>query len=462
LSQLVVVANRLPVNGAGPEGPWEPSPGGLVRAVLPAVHREQGAWVGWAGFPGTAPEPFEYDGVHLTPVALSAEEHAGFYDGMANTTLWPLYHDGIRPSVFEPAWWNAYEAVNRKFAEAAAASVSRGGAVWVHDYQLQLVPAMLRELRPDVRIGFFLHIPFPARELFARIPWREGILEGLLGADVIGFQRRAGAENFATCARELVGAEGDIPNLTFQGRRVIAEPHPISIDVREIESIAERGDVQLQADLLRRRLGRPRTLLLGVDRLDYTKGIDARLRAFASLLESGRLDPTSTVLVQVAVPTRGGVGEYAEMRQEVERLVGEINGRFASLGEPVVHYLHRNLELEDLVACYLAADVLLVTPFADGMNLVAKEFVAARVDDRGTLVLSEFAGAADDLPEAMPANPWDQLALSNAIMEAVAMPPEESSLRMRALRARLAVNDVAQWNDRFLARLRAPVLAKAS
>jgi trehalose 6-phosphate synthase len=452
-AELVIVANRLPVNGAGPEGPWASSPGGLVRAVLPAVRRASGAWVGWAGFVGDAPAPFEHEGVQLVPVGLDQSQHDRSYDGFANATLWPLYHDAIRRSVYDADWWTGYVEANTAFAEAAARTAARGAMVWVHDFQLQLVPSMLRALRPDLRIGFFLHIPFPARELFGRLPWRQEVLEGLLGADVVGFQRASGAENFATCARQWAGATGDLPNLTWRGRRVVAEAHPISIDVAEIEGIARRTDVQVRAQLLRRRLGRPRTVLLGVDRLDYTKGIDARLRAFGSLLDSGAVEPRSCVLVQVAVPTRGGEGEYAEVRKEVERLVGELNGRHGGLGEPVVSYIHQSLSLDELVSCYLAADVMLVTPFADGMNLVAKEFVAARVDGGGALVLSEFAGAADELVQAVPANPWDEAGLAEAMLRAMALTGAEQRSRMAHARATVAGNDVARWGDRFLDRL---------
>jgi trehalose 6-phosphate synthase len=458
---LVVVANRLPIHATTPEGPWQASPGGLVRAVLPTL-QAGGAWVGWGGFTGDPAPITEHAGVPLVPIGLSDAEYSGFYEGFSNSTLWPLYHDAVRPATFDAEWWKTYVTVNERFADAAAEIAGPRAAIWVHDYHLQLVPAMLRERRPDLRIGYFLHIPFPPRELFQRLPWRAELLHGMLGADVIGLQRASGAENFAAAARQWGGATGDEPNLVYEGRRVLVEAHPISIDVEEIERMAVDPAIQLDAQVLRRRLGRPKVVLLGVDRLDYTKGIDARLRAFGSLLEEGRLPRGQSVLVQVAVPTRGGRGQYGEVRNEVERLVGELNGRFGSLGAPAVHYLHQNLTLEELVPCYLAADVMLVTPFGDGMNLVAKEFVAARVDGGGRLVLSEFAGAADELPQAVPANPWDDCSLADAIMAAVEMPEAEARARMASARAGLATRDVNRWAERFLARLTVAPLARVS
>jgi alpha,alpha-trehalose-phosphate synthase [UDP-forming] len=458
---LVIVANRLPVRRT-PDG-WVESPGGLVRALTPVLQGQRGGWVGWAGETGEAPEPFSHDGVFLEPVSMSAEEHEQFYEGFANDTLWPLYHDAIRPSTFDQTWWEAYVTVNRRFAERTAQLVAPGGLVWVHDYQLQLVPKYLRELRPDARIGFFLHIPFPPQELFMRLPWRDEVVQGLLAADIVGFQRRMGAENFAAVARRLVGATGEPPFVEYEGRRVRVGAYPISIDVAEFESIAARPEIGRQAAELRQRLGSPSRVIVGVDRLDYTKGIDVRLEAFRDLLAARATMPSDApgypgpdyVMVQVAVPTREGIGAYADERQRVEQLVGEINGDYATVGRPAVHYLHRSLPTEALVVLYRTADVMAVTPLRDGMNLVAKEFAACRVEDDGVLVLSEFAGAADELTDAILVNAHDPDAMVAALGEAIDLDPEEARRRMRAIREVVRTNDVDRWANVFLADLAA-------
>jgi trehalose 6-phosphate synthase len=421
--------------------------------MLGVIRGHRGAWVGWSGLADDVATPFRHDDIPLVPVPMSADEVAGFYDGFANDTLWPLYHDAIRTPRFEQEWWEAYVAVNERFAEAAAGAAGRGAVVWVHDYHLQLVPAMLRARRPDLRIGFFLHIPFPPQELFMRLPWREEILRGILGADVVGLQRRGAAENVVQCSRRLVDAHGAVPGLTLDGRRIEVGAFPISIDVAEFEELAARPRTRAQAERLRARLGDPDVVLLGIDRLDYTKGIDVRLEAFRDLLASGELDRRHCALVQVAVPTRERIEHYADERRRVEQLVGEINGEFSRLGYPVVHYLHQNVPMDELSALYQVGDVMLVTPLRDGMNLVAKEYAASRVDGGGVLVLSEFAGAADELGDALLVNPHDREAVRAAMVEAATMDVEEARRRMASIRAVVRANDVSHWAHAFLSRL---------
>ena len=461
---LVVVANRLPVDRRElPDGTveWQPSPGGLVAALEPVMQRNDGAWIGWTGAPGDAPEPFEADGIHLVPVPLDEADVEDFYEGMSNGTLWPLYHDVIARPEFHRHWWEAYVRVNRRFAEAAVREASEGALVWVQDYQLQLVPQMLRERRPDLRIGFFNHIPFPPYEIFAQLPWRRQVLEGLLGADQLGFQRPADANNFLRACRRngLATRRGMVqlpPEPRFGSpdyhprREVRAAPFPISIDAQRIDEIAHRESVRERAREIRRELGDPRVVLLGVDRLDYTKGILHRLKAFEELLEDGRLSSDDAVLVQVATPSRERVEEYRRMREDVEVTVGRINGDHGQLGRPAVHYLHQAYPRDELAALYLAADVLLVTALRDGMNLVAKEYVASRFDERGALVLSEFAGAAIELPQAFLVNPHDIAGLKAAIMNAIDVSPQEAQRRMRAMRRRVFEYDVARWASTFL------------
>jgi trehalose 6-phosphate synthase len=452
-ANLVVVANRLPVDSRD-DGTWAPRPGGLVRALLPVLRKASGAWVGWAGGAGNPTGlPATHDGVSLVPVPLSDDDRRGFYDVVANDALWPLYHDAIRPPVLDHDAWETFTDVNRRFAKATARTAARGGVAWVQDYHLQLVPAMLRRLRPDLGIGFFLHIPFPAPELLSRLPWREDLLHGLLGADVIGFQHPLAAENFLRAASTLLGLPTGSSWVRVGSRRVRVEAHPISIDVTEVTTLADSEPTEAEAHAIRERLGCPRTVFLGVDRLDYTKGIDRRLLAFDRLLTEGRLEPSDAVFVQVAVPTRQGVAAYEEERARVEQLVGSVNGRHARLGRPVVHYLYRSLPLLDLVALYRAADVCVVTPLKDGMNLVAKEYVAARVDGNGVLVLSEFAGAAMELDQAVLVNPHDDRHLADSLVEAAEMPLEDARRRMGELRGAVASHDVHDWANRFLTAL---------
>lgn len=460
---LVVVANRLPVDvtvGEDGEPTWTRSPGGLVTALNPVMAKADGAWVGWSGAPDHDVEPFEVDGTELIPVTLSAEDIEKFYEGFSNDTLWPLYHDVISPPTFHRTWWEAYQRVNRRFAEAAAGQAAHGATVWVHDYQLQLVPKMLRELRPDLRIGYFHHIPWPPLELFIQLPWRKQVVEGLLGADLIGFQRGGDAANFVRVVRRLTGltTRGQVITLSKHGkveRHVRAAAFPISIDSGAFDELARTPEVQARAKQIRTELGDPEVLLLGVDRLDYTKGIRHRIKAYGELLHDGRLSATSTTLVQVASPSRENVDAYAQLRDEVEQLVGRINGDYGQVGHAPVQYLHQSFPMEEMAALYLAADVMLVTALRDGMNLVAKEYVAARSDDRGALVLSEFTGAADELTGAILVNPHDIDGMKDAITYAVHIDPRESRKRMRRLRRRVLGHDVNAWSQEFLAVLTA-------
>jgi trehalose 6-phosphate synthase len=457
---LVVVANRLPVDftvtgDGGVE--WQRSPGGLVTALEPVMQEADGAWVGWSGAPDLAHEPFQADEMLLVPVTLSAEEIEAYYEGFANDTLWPLYHDVVATPTYHRQWWDAYRRVNQRFADATAAQAAKGAVVWVHDYQLQLVPKMLRDQRPDLRIGFFEHIPFPPVELFQQLPWRRQIVDGLLGADLIGFQRGGDASNFIRAVRRLTDytTRGPIVTMTGDdgkpGRHVRAAAFPISIDSRSFDALARTPEVQARAKEIRTDLGDPEVMMLGVDRLDYTKGIRHRIKAYGELLMDGRIDVEHATLVQVASPSRENVGAYQELREHVEILVGRINGEFGELGHSAIHYLHHSYPPEEMAALYLAADIMLVTSLRDGMNLVAKEYVAARSDERGVLVLSEFTGAADELaPGPLLVNPHDIDALKDIIVVAAQMDPREQRRRMRRLRRKVMNDDVAKWSETFL------------
>jgi trehalose 6-phosphate synthase len=332
---------------------------------------------------------------------------------------------------------------------------AEGATVWVQDYQLQLVPRMVREQRPDLRIGWFNHIPFPAVELFAQIPWRRAILEGLLGADFLGFQRQADAQNFVRACRRLLQVTTRKDLVTMQGREgashtTRASAIPISIDYRSLETLAKSAPVADRAAELRHQLGDPRVLMLGVDRLDYTKGIRHRLKAYEELLKEKAIEPPDVTLVQVATPSRERVDAYRELRQQVETTVGRINGEYAPIGSPAVHYLHHSYPQEEMAALYLAADVMLVTPLRDGMNLVAKEYVTCRHDVGGALVLSEFTGAYHELHQAFVCNPHDIEGLKQTILKAINTPAHDKARIMKALRRRVADHDVDRWATRFL------------
>ncbi|MGZ4427681.1 MAG: alpha,alpha-trehalose-phosphate synthase (UDP-forming) [Nocardioidaceae bacterium] len=456
-ADLVIVANRLPVDrvvNADGSVDWRRSPGGLVTAIEPVMRANDGAWIGWSGGTDTDLEPFVEDGLSLVPVPLTEDEIAEFYEGFSNATLWPLYHDVVAKPEFHREWWDAYVRVNERFAKKAAEVAAEGALVWVHDYQMQLVPAMLRDLRPDLRIGFFLHIPFPPAELFQQLPWRRQLLEGLLGADLVGFQRPGAAQNFVRLVRQRVGhkTHRDLVYLP-DGRSVLAASFPISIDAGGLEELARSESVQQRAKEIREELGNPQFVLLGVDRLDYTKGIFSRLRAFAELLEAGDLSVEDAVFVQVATPSRERVRQYRQLRDDIDRLVGRINGDLGRIGRPAISYMHTSYPRDEMAALFQAADIMVVTPLRDGMNLVAKEYVACRFDEDGALVLSEFAGAADELRQAFLVNPYDINGMKASIMQAVHADRKELSKRMRAMRKTIMEHDVEGWARSYLAAL---------
>ena len=455
-SSLVVVANRLPLDdSAAPDGAceWRRSPGGLASALHAILEQTPATWVGWAGGVGPAPDLPDIGTLRIRPVALSDEELRGYYEGFANSTLWPLYHDAVESPVFDRRWWEAYRAVNRRFAVAAAEVAEPGAAVWVQDYHLQLVPQLLRELRPDLLIGFFLHVPFPPPELFMQLPRRVELLTGMLGADLVGFQRPQAAHNVAQLATKLLGAVATDDEIVLGGRVVRTGAFPVSIDVAEMRALAARPAVVSHARQLRHSLGRPRRVLLSVDRLDYTKGIEHRLTAYSELLRDGQITPRETVIVQVAVPSRERVESYRGLRDRIEGEVGRINGEYGRVGRPAIHYLNQPFDRASLAALYLTADVMVVTPLRDGMNLVAKEYVAAREDGTGALVLSEFAGAAAELADAFLVNPHDVDGLKETLLRATQAGAAELAARMAAMRAHLNRHDILAWARAYLTAL---------
>jgi trehalose 6-phosphate synthase len=433
------------------------SPGGLVRALTPVLQEADGSWVGWAGIPDFETEPFEHDGIEQRPVTLSADDVDAFYYGFCNGTLWPLYHDAIVAPEYHRHTWRPYVTVNERYAGEAAAVLRSGDIAWVQDYQLQLVPEMLRRLRPDVTVGFYLHIPFPPIELFAQLPWRRQIIEGLLGSDVVAFQTRQSADNFARAAKRFGGARSEgRRELSWRGRTIVLQPAPIAIDTEEFERMARLPAIRERAAELREELGGVDRIILGIDRLDYTKGIDIRLKAIANLLESSEPASRSFAFIQAAVPSREQVPAYQHLRTEIEQLVGRINGEHGEPGWAPVSYLYQTLPFEEIIAYYVAADIMLVTPLRDGMNLVAKEYAACRVDHDGVLILSEFAGAAEQLKSALLVNPYDVDGVTATLERAMDMPVREQRSRMRRLRRVVRDSDVFEWARQCLATLETP------
>lgn len=453
-SAFVLVANRLPVDRqVDDQGnqTWRTSPGGLVTALEPVMRQHDGIWVGWSGSPDDDLSPFTHEHFHLAPIRLSAEEISLYYEGFSNATLWPLYHDGVAFPQFHRDWWQAYDRVNRRFAEQAAQVAAQDGVVWVQDYQLQLVPQYLRDLRPDLTIGFFLHIPFPPDELFSQLPWRSEIIRGLLGADLIGFQTPAGPANFLRLVRRHLHLRTRADSVFLpDGRSSRVRTYPISIDARAFADLAASEEARDYAARFCAELGNPRRIFLGVDRLDYTKGLIHRIRAFGELFASGDLDPDHDVFVQVASPSRENVAEYVKLRDDIELMVGRINGDVSRIGRPPILYLHSSYPRLAMAAMYSVADVMVVTPLRDGMNLVCKEYIACRTDSTGALVLSEFAGAAEELRQAYLVNPYDLNGMKSTLLKAANASRAEHRRRMRALRKQVFEHDINHWADTFL------------
>jgi trehalose 6-phosphate synthase/phosphatase len=456
--RLVIVSNRLPVtvkcsdNGAVS---LEPSAGGLATGLRHAHENRPGLWIGWPGGTGSLTsaqreslQP-EFDRQRIVSIDLSEEDVHRYYEGFSNGVIWPLFHYLLDRVPLDANEWPAYEDVNRRFADAVVRVYQPGDVVWVHDYQLMLVPALVRERVPRARIGFFLHIPFPSFEVFRILPWRQKLLEGLLGADLVGFHTSAYARYCVTAVRHILDLEPDGQHISFSGRTVRFAPFPMGIDVTRFEEMSASDAVKKEVAGLRKQAA-GRKLLLGVDRLDYTKGIPRRLLAFERFLAKNPEWRDKVRFVQVAVPSRLGAEAYKAYRRDVNELVGRINGMAGTVTDVPVHYLNRAFSAEELSALYRAADVMLVTPLRDGMNLVAKEFVASRADEDGVLVLSEFAGAADELGEALLVNPYDLDAVGETIARALTMSGTERTARMRALRRRVRANTVHAWATYFL------------
>lgn len=455
--RLILVSNRLPVTVGMHNGNViaTRSAGGLATGLDRIHSADTGVWIGWPGHLGDISPTQRLEvieqlkALRAVPVSLSPQEIALFYEEISNAVLWPICHDRIDRLPLRIAGWDVYESVNQRYADAVVEEWRPGDTIWVHDYHLLRVPLLIRRRIPEAKIGFFLHIPFPNPEIFFTLSVRKWLIEGMLGADLIGFHTRRYRGHFTGVLRRLFGIATDASTRAFKydGRMVAIGAFPMGIDAADFAERATHRDVAIRVHEI---TSSPVRLLVGIDRLDYSKGIERRLLAFQQLLIAHPEWRERTRLVQVAVPSRAQVHAYRRLRRDVEALVGRINGEFGTPSWTPIHYIHRSISPTNLLALYRAADVMLVTPVRDGMNLVAKEFVAARSDEDGVLLLSEFAGAADELGDACIVNPYDVDGVAETIHAALAMNGPERRSRMRRLRAQVFGHDVHRWAEEFL------------
>src|SRR6267154_823731 len=463
-TRLIVVSNRLPLTlRKGDDGQWttERSSAGLARGMNPLLRRSGGGWIGWAGSVGHEGDQQQQRSIlrdwaekeQYFAVELPEDIATGFYEGYSNQTLWPVFHNFPSQLKFDAKDWEAYVEANRIFCQALVERYKPGDLVWVHDYHLMLLPRMLRDRLPDAAIGFFLHIPFPSSEIFPILPRREELLEGLLGADLVAFQTHGHLQQFRSALLRVLGFESKIAEVAVGGRPIRLEAHPIGIAPEGYTDLANRDETTARhyAEWVARYRGR--RVLLAVDRLDYTKGVLERLRAYAHLLRSSPELKEKVILIQIAVPTREGIDTYQDLRTEVNRLVGEINGKLGTPDWTPLVYINRSIERTELVGLYKLADVCWVGSLRDGMNLVAMEYVACKPEGDGVLVLSEFAGAAAEMGEALLINPYDEDSTAATIERALTLDDQERRQRMTALHHRVLRNNVFRWGERFLTAL---------
>ena len=451
--RLIVVANRPPIRQT--DDGWEPSVGGLATALVPVLQEHGGVWVSMMeeeGMPVSQPYPASDPLFHIRRVPLSEKELANYYYGMSNSVLWPISHYMIQHLNLERAFFRAYREINERFAEAVLEVYQPGDYIWIQDYHMMLVAEYIREAQPDAEIGFFWHIPWPAMEVFRILPGARDLLRGMLSASVIGFHVNEYVDNFLKSARVLVGAESHGQSIQWEGRTVRVEAHPIGIDVKQFEAMASDPDVVQRAEAMREEVGTEQ-LLVGIDRLDYTKGILARLLAFEQLLQEKPQYRGRVTFYQVATPSRTEVSSYRRLKREVDEAVGRINGAFARESWIPVRYVYRTYTQQELCVFYRAADVALITPLRDGMNLVTQEFIAA--SQRGVLLLSELTGAAYLLPEALHVNPYNVDDVVKGICDALEMSEAERMERLHYLKESVARLDVHGWAEKFVAAMSA-------
>lgn len=470
MNKLHIVSNRLPFSVETENGTVQlkPSVGGLATGMNSVYKDFDGKWIGWSGVPSESQnekqlkqteDKLSKEGCVMVP--LSSQEVEAFYEGFCNNTLWPLFHYFAQYVDFQEEYWEAYVKINQRFADKVLEVANDGDYVWVHDYQLMLVPEMVKSKKPGITIGYFLHIPFPSYEVFRILPWRNQLLKGLLGADLIGFHTYDYERHFLSSVRRLFGYEISFNQIHINDRIVIADAFPMGIDYDKFNDAAikihstpvkERSEVhrELEKYFL---IDPDRRLILSIDRLDYSKGIPNRLKAFEKFLQNHAEYRGKVTLVMLAVPSRGNVIHYQRLKSEVEELVGRIDGLYGNINYTPVWYFYRSMPFENLVELYSMSDVALITPVRDGMNLVAKEYVASRINKTGVVILSEMAGAAKEMGEAIVINPNDEGEMERALLQAFEMSPQEQEKRMKGLQERLKRYDVFKWASEFVGAL---------
>jgi trehalose 6-phosphate synthase/phosphatase len=460
MSKTIIVSNRLPVKLVERDGDYLfiPSEGGLATGLGSIYQQSGNVWVGWPGMEVTGEEErkkitHELDTKNLKPVFLSQEEINQYYEGFSNEVLWPVFHYMPTYARYQQAYWDCYLHVNRKFRDVILDIAEPGDIIWVHDYQLLLLPGLVRSVLPDITIGFFQHIPFPSYELFRLIPWRLEILEGILGADLIGFHTFDDARHLVQSARRLMTSVISSSNeINFNNRTIIADSFPMGIDSQKFYDLVESESVKEHSVTLDKTLNGYK-IVLSIDRLDYSKGILQRLQSFELFLQQHPEYVGKLVLYMIVVPSRDNVQQYRELRDEIDKFVGSINARYRTIEWQPVVYFYRAFSVEELSALYAKADICLVTPMRDGMNLVCKEFVASRHSDDGVLILSEMAGASKELVDALIVNPNDIASMANAITEALNMPLQEQSRRMKMMKEIVMKFNISHWVKLFMSRL---------
>lgn len=460
-SKLIIVSNRLPISVSKENGElrFSESSGGLATAMKSLEGDQEKLWIGWPGINADDLTPSDKRTInkHLSergfaPVYLTASQVADFYDGYSNDTLWPLFHYFESVTRHDKNYWKAYQSVNQIVARTIKKYAEPEDTIWIQDYHLMLLPQLIRADVPTATIGFFLHIPFPSFELFRLLPERKEILRGLLGADLIGFHIYDYARHFLSSCTRLLGLKSKNGVITHDGRQIKVDSFPIGIDYAKFKQTTLSKEVAIEATRLREHY-RNQKIILSVDRLDYTKGIVHRLDAFEQFLRDNPRFHRKVCLVMVAVPSRIKVETYQNLRDAVEKTVSRINGQFGSVDWTPISYQFQNLPFNELVALYAEAEVALVTPLRDGMNLVAKEYIASKQKKSGVLILSEMAGAIDEMPEAIGVNPNDKSSIATAIKTALTMPKKEQRVRLDSIQRRISRYTVQQWGGDFLSQL---------
>ncbi len=456
--RIIIVSNRLPVKISNINGnkTFIPSEGGLATGLSSVYKNSNNLWIGWPGADIAIGEQQtvieELNKQNLHPIFLSKKEIVNYYEGFSNEILWPLCHYFPSYITYNTEYWDYYHTVNKKFADSILSVATNDDVIWVHDYQLMLVPDMVRKVLPDVSIGFFQHIPFPSFELFRALPWRKELLRGLLGADVIGFHTYDDVRHFLSSTNRIINVEGISNELRVDNRLVTIDAFPMGIDYRKYSQLAEDKDVR-QHERKIKKLADHKKLIISIDRLDYSKGIIQRLLAYQIFLEKYPEHRGKVTMLQLVVPSRDNVPKYKELKEEMNRLISEINGKYGKLDWLPVRHFYRSFPEKLISALYRAADIALVTPLRDGMNLVSKEFVASKTDHKGILILSETAGASRELSDALIVNPNDIWSYADTISYALAMPEEKQKKRMLSMQQTVSRFNVFNWVNNFINKL---------